>query len=57
MICHEYIRSPRNEVIQLRLKNSQGLVDMGIDKDSNEVAKAKENETIKGLPVSCHRQS
>lgn len=47
-----HIGSPRNGIIQLKLNNnSQGLVDMGIDKDSNEVAKAIENGAIKGLLV------
>lgn len=47
-----HIGSPRNGIIQLKLNNnSQGLADMGIDKDSNEVAKAIENGTIKGLLV------
>ncbi|WIV13364.1 molybdopterin-dependent oxidoreductase [Proteiniborus sp. MB09-C3] len=47
-----HIGSPRSGIIQLKLNNnSQGLVDMGIDKDSNEVAKAIENGAVKGLLV------
>lgn len=47
-----HIGSPRNGIIQLKLNNnSQGLVDMGIDTDSNEVAKAIGNGAIRGLLV------
>lgn len=47
-----HIGSPRNGIIQMKLNNnSQGLVDMGVDKDSNEVAKALVNGDIKGLLV------
>jgi formate dehydrogenase major subunit len=47
-----HIGKPRRGIIQLKPNNnSQGLVDMGIQKDPQEIAKAIKDRTIQGLMV------
>ncbi|MTI55363.1 FAD-dependent oxidoreductase [Geosporobacter ferrireducens] len=47
-----HIGKPRSGIIQLKPKNnSQGLVDLGIDKDANEIEKGIQEGSIKGLLV------
>jgi formate dehydrogenase major subunit len=51
VICG-HIGKARSGIIQLKANNnSQGLVDMGISKDSEEIIKGIEEKTIKGLLV------
>ncbi|MFZ5969507.1 MAG: molybdopterin-dependent oxidoreductase [Bacillota bacterium] len=47
-----HIGKPRSGIIQLKPKNnSQGLADMGVDKDAGEIVREIETESVKGLLI------
>lgn len=51
-VVADKIGLPRRGIIQLKPKNnSQGLSDMGVNKDNKEIEKAIENKTLKGLMI------